>query len=37
MRDFRECILRGNLVELALAFIMATAFAAVVTRSFTSS
>ena len=31
MRGFREFILRGNLVEIAVAFIMATAFAAVVT------
>lgn len=31
MKGFKEVILRGNLVELAVAFIMATAFAAVVT------
>lgn len=31
MKGFKEFILRGNLVELAVAFIMATAFAAVVT------
>ncbi|MDX6308877.1 MAG: large conductance mechanosensitive channel [Nocardioidaceae bacterium] len=31
MKGFRDFILRGNLVELAVAFIMATAFAAVVT------
>jgi len=31
MKGFREFILRGNLVELAVAFIMAAAFAAVVT------
>jgi large conductance mechanosensitive channel len=31
MTGFRNFILRGNLVELAVAFIMATAFAAVVT------
>ena len=30
MRGFRDFILRGNLVELAVAFILATAFAAVV-------
>jgi large conductance mechanosensitive channel len=30
MTGFRNFILRGNLVELAVAFIMATAFAAVV-------
>lgn len=30
MKGFRDFILRGNLVELAVAFIMATAFAAVV-------
>jgi large conductance mechanosensitive channel len=35
MTGFRNFILRGNLVELAVAFIMATAFAAVVT-SFTA-
>ncbi len=31
MKGFKEFILRGNLVELAVAFIMAVAFAAVVT------
>lgn len=31
MKGFRDFIMRGNLVELAVAFIMATAFAAVVT------
>jgi large conductance mechanosensitive channel len=31
MKGFKEFILRGNLVELAVAFIMAAAFAAVVT------
>ncbi len=31
MKGFKEFILRGNLVELAVAFVMATAFAAVVT------
>jgi large conductance mechanosensitive channel len=35
MTGFRNFILRGNLVELAVAFIMATAFAAVV-ASFTA-
>lgn len=30
MKGFRDFVLRGNLVELAIAFIMATAFAAVV-------
>lgn len=30
MQGFKEFILRGNLVELAVAFIMATAFATVV-------
>ena len=29
MKDFREFILRGNLVELAVAFVLGTAFAAV--------
>lgn len=32
MQGFKEFILKGNLVELAVAFIMATAFAAVVTE-----
>lgn len=31
MKGFRDFVLRGNLVELAIAFIMALAFAAVVT------
>ena len=31
MKGFRDFVMRGNLVELAVAFIMATAFAAVVT------
>lgn len=34
MQGFKEFILRGNLVELAVAFVMGTAFAAVV-ESFT--
>lgn len=33
LKGFKEFILRGNLVELAVAFIMATAFAAVVTAT----
>lgn len=33
MDGFKNFILRGNLVELAVAFIMATAFAAVVTAT----
>ncbi len=33
MSGFKSFILRGNLVELAVAFIMATAFAAVVTAT----
>jgi large conductance mechanosensitive channel len=33
MTGFKNFILRGNLVELAVAFIMATAFAAVVTAT----
>lgn len=33
MKGFKDFILRGNLVELAVAFIMATAFAAVVTAT----
>lgn len=32
MSGFKNFLLRGNLVELAVAFIMATAFAAVVTE-----
>jgi len=32
MQGFKEFILKGNLVELAVAFIMATTFAAVVTE-----
>jgi large conductance mechanosensitive channel len=35
MKGFRDFILRGNLVELAVAFIMATAFAAVITATVT--
>lgn len=31
MKGFKEFLLRGNLIELAVAFIMGTAFAAVVT------
>ncbi|HUJ55021.1 MAG TPA: large conductance mechanosensitive channel protein MscL [Gaiellaceae bacterium] len=31
MKDFREFLLRGNLIELAVAFVIGTAFAAVVT------
>src|SRR5581483_7459436 len=31
MKDFREFILRGNLVSLAVAFVVGTAFAALVT------
>ncbi len=31
LKGFKEFIMRGNLVELAVAFIMATAFAAVIT------
>ena len=30
MKDFKEFLLRGNLVELAVAFVLGTAFAAVV-------
>ncbi|MGZ5404967.1 MAG: MscL family protein, partial [Nocardioides sp.] len=33
MSGFKNFILKGNLVELAVAFIMATAFAAVVTAT----
>jgi large conductance mechanosensitive channel len=33
MTGFKNFLLRGNLVELAVAFIMATAFAAVVTAT----
>lgn len=33
MSGFKNFILRGNLVELAVAFVMATAFAAVVTAT----
>ena len=33
MKGFKDFILRGNLVELAVAFIMATAFAAVITAT----
>ncbi|GAA2130590.1 MscL family protein [Nocardioides bigeumensis] len=35
MTGFKNFILRGNLIELATAFIMATAFAAVVTATVT--
>jgi len=35
MQGFRDFLLKGNLVELAVAFIMATAFAAVV-KEFTA-
>lgn len=35
MLGFKDFILRGNLVELAVAFVMATAFAAVVTATVT--
>jgi large conductance mechanosensitive channel len=31
LREFREFLLRGNIVELAIAFVMGVAFAAVVT------
>lgn len=31
MKGFKDFLMRGNLIELAVAFIMATAFAAVVT------
>jgi large conductance mechanosensitive channel len=31
LRDFKEFLLRGNLVELAVAFVLGVAFAAVVT------
>lgn len=31
LKGFRDFIMRGNLIELAVAFIMATAFAAVIT------
>ncbi len=33
LKGFKDFILRGNLLELAVAFIMATAFAAVVTSA----
>lgn len=33
LKGFKDFIMRGNLVELAVAFIMATAFAAVVTAT----
>jgi large conductance mechanosensitive channel len=33
MKGFKDFILRGNLVELAVAFVMAAAFAAVVTAT----
>lgn len=32
MQGFKEFVLKGNLIELAVAFIMATTFAAVVTE-----
>jgi large conductance mechanosensitive channel len=35
MTGFRNFILRGNLIELAVAFVMAAAFAAVVTATVT--
>ena len=35
LKGFKDFILRGNLVELAVAFIMATAFASVVTATVT--
>ncbi|MCA1983179.1 MscL family protein [Nocardioides nematodiphilus] len=35
MSGFKNFLLRGNLIELAVAFIMATAFAAVVTATVT--
>jgi large conductance mechanosensitive channel len=35
MKGFKDFVLRGNLVELAVAFIMAAAFAAVVTATVT--
>ena len=35
LKGFKEFVMRGNLVELAVAFIMATAFAAVVTATVT--
>jgi large conductance mechanosensitive channel len=35
MKGFKDFILRGNLVELAVAFVMATAFAAVVVATVT--
>jgi large conductance mechanosensitive channel len=33
LKGFREFVLRGNLVEIAVAFVMATAFTAVVTST----
>jgi len=30
LKDFRDFLLRGNIVELAIAFVMGVAFAAVV-------
>lgn len=33
LKGFKEFVMRGNLVELAVAFIMATAFAALVTET----
>jgi large conductance mechanosensitive channel len=32
VREFKDFLMRGNIVELAVAFVMALAFAAVVTR-----
>ena len=34
MKGFRDFVMRGNLVELAVAFIMGAAFATVVTALF---
>ena len=36
MSGFKNFLLSGNLIEIAIAFIMALAFAAVVTRPFTA-
>lgn len=35
LKDFKEFLLQGNLIELAVAFVMAQAFAAVVTATVT--
>ena len=35
LKDFKEFLLQGNLIELAVAFVMAQAFAAVVTAAVT--